>query len=440
MASSFRENTEMAPDANADVPPLNGRRVAFLGKLGGVTRREAQQLVRQQGGMPVDKPSPDADLIVIGADELPLSDAEDLLGEAIRQAAAEGRIEIIGETQLWQRLGLMESEQNVRRLYTPAMLADLLNVSVATIRRWHRRGLIVPAREVRRLPYFDFQEVATARRLAQLLGAGVSPAAIEKKLAELSRFVPEVERPLAQLSVIVEGRQLLLRQGEGLIEPGGQMRFDFEAIEEQAAAAADETERRSGETLSFEEYLAEQTPMPTKEEILETAAQLEDEGRLEEALEMYRVALTAGGPTPEVCFQLAELMYRLGDLAGARERYYMAIELDENYVEARANLGCVLAELGQPELAVSAFQGALKYHRGFPDVHFHLARTLDELGRREEAETSLARILGFGPRQPLGGRGRQPPARNVEPTALMSRGRVGDSHQDGPFEEHPDYG
>jgi tetratricopeptide (TPR) repeat protein len=350
--------------------------------------------------MPVDKPSPDADLIVIGADELPLSDAEDLLGEAIRQAAAEGRIEIIGETQLWQRLGLMESEQNVRRLYTPAMLADLLNVSVATIRRWHRRGLIVPAREVRRLPYFDFQEVATARRLAQLLGAGVSPAAIEKKLAELSRFVPEVERPLAQLSVIVEGRQLLLRQGEGLIEPGGQMRFDFEAIEEQAAAAEEETERRSGETLSFEGYLAEQTPMPAKEEILETAAQLEDEGRLEESLEMYRVALTAGGPTPEVCFQLAELMYRLGDLAGARERYYVAIELDENYVEARANLGCVLAELGQPELAISAFQGALKYHRGFPDVHFHLARTLDELGRREEAETHWREFLDLAPDSP----------------------------------------
>ena len=55
------------------------------------------------------------------------------------------------------------------------MLAELLGVSVAVIRRWHRRGLIVPAREVRRLPYFDFHEVATARRLAQLLAAGVSP-------------------------------------------------------------------------------------------------------------------------------------------------------------------------------------------------------------------------------------------------------------------------
>ncbi|HPM80848.1 MAG TPA: tetratricopeptide repeat protein [Candidatus Anammoximicrobium sp.] len=388
----------MAPDANPNTQPLAGRRVAFLGKLGGVTKREAQQLVRQQGGTPVDKPYPDADLIVIGADELPLSDAEDLVGEAMRQAAAEGQIEIIGETQLWQRLGLMESEQNVRRLYTPAMLADLLDVSVATIRRWHRRGLIVPAREVRRLPYFDFQEVATARRLAQLLAAGISPVAIEKKLAELSRFVPEVERPLAQLSVIVEGRQLLLRQGEGLIEPGGQMRFDFEAFENLAEPP--ETASLAAPTLSFEEHIAERTPPPTPEEAQAMAAHLEDEGRLEDALEMYRVAASAGGPNPEVCFQLAELMYRLGDLAGARERYYMAIELDENYVEARANLGCVLAELGQPELAISAFQGALKYHPDFPDVHFHLARTLDELGRREAAENHWREFLDLAPDSP----------------------------------------
>ena len=35
----------------------------------------------------------------------------------------------------------------------------------------------------------------------------------------------------------------------------------------------------------------------------------------------------------------------------------MAIELDEDYVEARANLGCVLAEWGQRELAIAAFEG-----------------------------------------------------------------------------------
>lgn len=388
----------MAIEGSGEESLLAGKRVAFVGKLGGVTKREAQQLVRQQGGLAVESTAAQLDLVVIGADELPLGDRDETLDDRLRQAAAEGRLEIIGETQLWQRLGMMDNEQHVRRLYTPAMLADLLQVPVATIRRWHRRGLIVPAREVGRLPYFDFQEIATARRLAQLLVAGASPAAIEKQLAELARYVPDVERPLAQLSVIVEGRQLLLRQGEGLIEPGGQLRFDFEAYESPADGSAAPAARPA--TLSLSEYLEAQAAPASVEEVLQHATQLEDEGQLEAAAELYRVALHAGGPRPELCFQLAEILYRLNDLPAARERYYMAIELDENYVEARANLGCVLAELGQLELAVAAFQGTLKFHRDYPDVHYHLARTLDELGRRDEAAAHWREFLTLAPDSP----------------------------------------
>ena len=46
---------------------------------------------------------------------------------------------------------------------TIVMGLQRMGVDIGTIRRWHRRGLIKPARMVRRLPYFDFQEVATAR-------------------------------------------------------------------------------------------------------------------------------------------------------------------------------------------------------------------------------------------------------------------------------------
>lgn len=386
----------MATPRNNQEADLTDERVAFVGRLGGVNKREAQQLVRQHGGTPVDKPADQATLIVIGADELPLVNQEELLDEATRKAAATGHVAIISETQLWERLGLVETEQNVRRLYTPAMLADLLGVSVATIRSWRRRGLIVPAREVRRLPYFDFQEVATARRLAELLAAGASPTAIEKKLAELSRYVPEVERPLAQLSVIVEGRQILLRQGEGLIEPGGQLRFDFEALEAASAALDDEEPA----TVSIEARVDDADAPATPEAILALAGDLEDDGRLQEATDMYRAAMAAGGPKPEISFQLAELLYRQGDLSAARERYYVAVELDEDFVEARANLGCVLAEMGQRDLAVSAFQGALKFHRDYPDVHYHLARTLDELTRHEEAVEHWHEFLRLAPDSP----------------------------------------
>lgn len=376
--------------APSDAPPVAGRRLLFVGRWG-VARRQAQQLVRQHGGVPVDRPEGPLDAIVIGADEGPLA-GDELIPEPLRPAVAAGQLEVLGETQLWELLGLVDGGQTSRRLYTPAMLAELLAVDVATIRRWHRRGLIRPVREVHRLPYFDFQEIATARRLAQLLAAGMSPAAIERKLEALSRLVPNVDRPFAQLSVIIEGKQLLLRQGEGLIEPGGQMRFDFEALDIEATDA----DRPATLSLLPESSAA----LPPAETLARQAGDLEDRGEEEAAIEAYRLVLAAGGPNAEVCFRMAELLYRIGDVTAARERYYNAIELDEGFVEARANLGCVLAETGQPELAVAAFRGALAFHDDYPDVHYHLARTLDDLGRSEEAAEHWRTFVALAPDSP----------------------------------------
>jgi tetratricopeptide (TPR) repeat protein len=285
-------------------------------------------------------------------------------------------------------------ETPVVRLYTPTMLADLVGVPVSAIRRWHRRGLIIAARQVGRLFYFDFEEVATARRIAELVAAGLPLRTIERKLAALARSLPKVQRPLAQLPIVVEGKRLLLRQGDGLIEPGGQFHFDFDS------SATDDDGEASQPTLSIVPGADPQSLPSTPEELCELAARLEEDGQLEAAAEMYRAALAAGGPQAETCFQLAELLYRLGDLSAAQERYYMAIELDEHYVEARANLGCVLAETGRADLAVAAFEGALSYHGEYPDVHYHLARTLDDLGRRDEAEAHWRAFLDLAPDSP----------------------------------------
>ena len=382
-------------------PPdvLHGKTVAFLGKLASMSRREAAQLVRQHGGAVLDAPAATADVIVVGEQDLPFplgASREATIDPTILAAAERGALEILAESQFWQRLGLVESHQEVHHLYTPAALAELLGLPVAVVRRWHRRGLIVPVREVRRLPYFDFQEVATARRLAELLAAGVSPRSIERQLAELAHFLPHVQRPLAQLSVIVHGKEILLRQGDGLIEPGGQLRFDFDAAEAAAAEAQLAEPFEEPATLPLRRDAAP----PTPEELAGWAAEQEEAGNLDAAIDAYRAALAAGGPRAELCFQTAELLYRMGDLAGARERYLMAVEIDENYVEARANLGCVLAETGQRELAVAAFEGALRCHPDYADVHYHMACTLDELERNREAESHWRAFLELAPDSP----------------------------------------
>jgi len=385
---------------------LQGQRVALIGKLGSMPKREAAQLLRRHGAVVVDKPDALTHLAVVGEQELPFPEAnglEEWFDEPTRRAAEEGTLRVITETQLWQRLGLVDEHADIHRLYTPAMLAELLGVPVAVIRRWHRRQLIVPVREVRRLPYFDFQQVASARRLAEVLAAGVSPRTIERKLAGLARYLPDAEQPLMQLSVIVHGKEILLRQGDGLLDPGGQLRFDFEAWESEVAWRPGEASPSTVEQHFVEAATppGESIALPsTPPQLCRLAAELEEDGQLAAAAEMYRAALAAGGPDPETCFQVAELLYRLGDLSAARERYYMAIELDENYVEARANLGCVLAETGQHDLAVAAFEGALKYHGDYADVHYHLARALDETGHRDRAERHWQTFWELAPDSP----------------------------------------
>jgi tetratricopeptide (TPR) repeat protein len=393
--------SDSAPHETSPQRWFAGRRVAFVGKLGSMPRREAQQLVRAGEGSVVERLDASVDLVIVGESELLSAGGviDDVFDDALRERVATGELEVVTETELWQRLGLVEGQQSVRRLYTPAMLAELLKVPVAVIRRWHRRGLIVPAREVRRLPYFDFQEVANARRLAELLAAGVSPAAIERKLAALAQSVPGVQRPLAQLSVIVEGKQLLLRQGDGLVDPQGQLRFDFGALAD-AAAEMPPADDRPEEILSLPACHGDAVLAGSPDEMISLAAELEDIGHLEAAADLYRASMAAAGPTAEACFRLAELLYQRGDLPAARERYYVAIEIDEDYVEARANLGCVLAETGELELAVAAFEGALRYHDEYPDVHYHLARTLDELGRASDADLHWAAFLELAPDSP----------------------------------------
>ena len=392
-----------APEPTAE---LSGCCVLFAGRLGGMPRREAQRLVRQHAGNVSDRFDPSVNLIVVGEHDLPLDDAGglwELLDAQARRSVEAGDVQLLSETQFWQRLGLLEACQQVHRLYTPGMLANLLGVPVEVIRRWHRRGLIRPAGEVHRLPYFDFQEVTTARRLAELMAAGASPRTIEQNLASLARLLPGVERPLAQLSVLIEGRQLLLRHDHGLVEPSGQRRFDFDSESPSesplAAQSGSMDEAATGDDLRAADAFAgdaeaelhqpggsTSAPAATVDECLQAAIDLEESGDLNAAVTAYRAALAVGGPDARSCFYLGELLYRLGDGAGARERYYVAIELDDEFAKARASLGCLLAEQGDITLALAALEGALRCHPDYPDAHYHLARLLDEADRLDEAD------------------------------------------------------
>jgi tetratricopeptide (TPR) repeat protein len=276
-------------------------------------------------------------------------------------------------------------------------------VPVAAIRQWHARGALRAKREVRRLAYFDFEEVRVAQKLAQLLEAGCSLSAVNRKLDSLSRMLADSPRPLADPAVVVEGRRLVVQRDEGLAEPSGQLLIDFDADKPDAAGDASPVAipfvaQQALRHLSSDRGRASHPQ--SAEDLRALAAELEGNGQHQQASEVYRAILFSGESTAEDHFVLAELLYLTNDLSAARERYYMAIELDEDFVEARSNLGCVLAEQGETGLAEAAFRGALEYHPDYADAHYHLARLLDRAQRSAEASRHWQLFMNLAPASP----------------------------------------
>jgi tetratricopeptide (TPR) repeat protein len=293
----------------------------------------------------------------------------------------------------------------VRRLYSAAMMAEVLGVPPAAIRHWIRAGLLQVAQRSGPLEWLDFGQLVVGRRLTRLLAGGLSLREIDAKLAGLAPGGGQA----AVDRVVADGRRLSIDCEGRLLAAGGQLQFAF--YTESLTAGRGLADRLAPPIVGIPERLEacrDDQPdgpavMPGGDvvtEILDLADDLEAAGEYTEAAEALRAVLQAQGPTATITFTLAELLYRAGDLTAARERYYATIEIDPDHVQARASLGCVLGELGEPELALAALEGALRQEPDYADAHWHIAGILADLGRQADARLHLRRFLELAPQSP----------------------------------------
>ncbi|WP_010586654.1 tetratricopeptide repeat protein [Schlesneria paludicola] len=381
-------------------PILQGERVAFTGTLASMTHRQAMELVEQHGGIAMQHVGQITTVLVVGEEGWPL-EPDGLPSsklEHARQLHDKGEpIQIFSESEWLKLLGVEPPERRSHQLYTPAMLCQLLNIPVHEIRRWERAGLIKSVKKVFRLPYFQFEEVATARRLCELAASGVRVDQIAASLERLHSLLPNVVRPVEQLEILARGsNRLVFRDESGLLEPTGQRLFDFDP---PAAAAEDE----SPDTIPMRPSLSDETidrARWTSEDWFHEGCRLTDANELSSAIEALRLAIINEPLNPMYHFHLADALYRQHKRDGAIERYHVAVELDHNFLEAWTQLGCVLAETGDPASAKDAFQIALDLHPEYPDAHFHLAGVLEQLDRSDEAAEHWRAYLEFDQRGP----------------------------------------
>lgn len=371
--------------ASAPVSPalLAGERVAFTGTLASMTHRQAAELVEQHGGTPVQGVSQQTTLLVIGEEGWPLEpDGQPSLKLQQAQAIQErgSNLRLLSESEWLSALGLA-SRSKSQQLYTPAMLSQVLSVSVHDIRRWERLRLITPVRRVMRLPYFDLEEVASARRVAQFAATGVSLEHVAQSLERLQVMLPDLKHPLAQVQLLAQGREVLYRDSAGWLEPAtGQRRLPFaeESAEEQAVDVS-EVATTDLVTIPFPSTTPVDPRSWTADDWFQQGRHLAEDERLAAAVEAFRAALIERPSSAEFHFHLADALYRLGRHEAAIERYYAAVEQDHDFIEAWTQLGCLLVETGELTAAREAFEIALDRHPDFPDAHFHLALLLERL-------------------------------------------------------------
>ncbi len=416
--------------------PLAGETVTFTGTLASMIHREAISLVEQYGGRATQSVSGSTTMLVMGEEGWPL-EADGVTSQKLQQVMqmiADGAdVQIVAESDWLQLLGLDDRRDEIRRAHTPAMLSQLLDIPVRMIRRWARLGLIRPVRRVCRLPYFDYREVSSARRLAALLDQGVSPEVLEKSLAELSHAIAGTDRSLAQLNLLVQDDKVLMRDDRGVLNPRtGQRLLDFDSTESfgvfvpEPDADFDDSEDEGLVSLPFSaaQQQREDRRMTdwNAEEWFHEGCRLTEEAEFESAINSFRNAMSLlaselatlrSSPDPfqddhlsvfpdpaDVNFHLADALYRAGRVDAAIERYYCAIESAPDFIEAWTQLGCLQAEQGQPDAAEQSLLTAISIHAANPDALLHYAQLLDNSNRAAEAVSYWKQYLQHDSRGP----------------------------------------
>ena len=391
--------------------------MAFTGTLASMTHAQAAELVTEHGGSATEHVSRQTTMLVVGDEGWPLDDSGRIsvkLQQIERWQRDGSDVRTINEADWLLLLGLTERRDEIRRLYTPAMLSQLLGVSVHVIRGWERAGLIHPVKKVYRLPYFDFQEVTGARRLSQLLADGVPRQEIEASLKQLATGDHGLVRPLEQLEILARNEHVVIRDEHGLYRPGSRQRlFDFESSTAEDQVAPVEELVDEPPSIRFELARPEETW--SSRDWFSQGCQHYDESRLLDAAEAFRLCLLTDPHNPEAHFHLAECLYRQGNTAGALERYYAAAENDREYLEAWIQIGCLHREHRELDSALDAFEIALDIHSDYPDAHFQKAETLADMRRSDEARPHWMTYLQFDSRGPWADLARQRLAETEQP-------------------------
>jgi len=137
--------------------------------------------------------------------------------------------------------------------------------------------------------------------------------------------------------------------------------------------------------------------MSTIQEALASGWKLLQEGRVNQAAEVYRELIRANPAVVEAWYLLGAIAQLEGKPAESLGFYQQALRLAPNHLEARNNLGVALQALGRIDLAEACLRDAIRLRPDFADAHSNLGNALQCRGLLDEAIACYRQAIRLKP-------------------------------------------
>ena len=342
--------------------------VAFTGRLASMKRADAFALVRKRGGKPREGVTRKTGVLIVGELGWPLLD-DGRPSNSLAQEKSYGN-PIASEKQFLQWLGKNLPDEHAKT-YTADQLGSLSKLPREVVDQLAMFGLIEG-----RGGLFGFRDLAAARQVAGLLGAGTSLSTITKSLHDIRKWLPDAR--LSNLKLFPESSdRILVEQIKGRTDKSGQFMLDVDQPADDADA------------------------------LFAAARAAEEENDADTAERLYRRVMAIDPADAAAPFNLGNMLRASGRNLEAETAYRAAVRADPDYALAWYNLADALDDQTRTADAVDCLERALDADPNYVDAMFNMGLFLQRLERHAEAATWWRRYLALDAGSPWAARARR---------------------------------
>ena len=327
--------------------------VAFTGRLACMTRAEAFEVVRNQGGTPSEAVTKRTKLLIVGELGWPLLD-DGRPSNKLRRATSCG-VPVVSERRFLEWIG-KSAPDSVHKTYSVDQLAALSKLSSDKVQELAHLGLVDE-----RSGRFGFRDLASARQIAKLFTDGVRLSEIIRSVSEIRKWLPEAGLANVRL------------------HPGPRHSLEVE-----------QSGGRTDERGQFVFVVDERQNNPDAEDLFEQAQSAYEAGDIAEAERLYRVLMKSDPTDASAPFNLGNMLRANGRNIEAEAALRDATHVDPTFAEAWYNLGDFLDEQGRSEAAIECLRNALQVAPDYADATFNLALLLQRKNQHRGGRRSLA--------------------------------------------------